>query len=173
MKRAIVGRIARLALFLAVVAGALAFVLRTRGPEMASPAPGKAGAGAGAARGSVASASGAGYYILFRLARQRAEAQEEALLRGILNDAHAAEGQRATAAEDLAALARWAREESEVEQVLAGQGVPESAVVISNGHAMVVLPARNMTVGMAERIGTDLWNLAGIAPWSVLIRPRA
>ena len=54
---------------------------------------------------------------------------------------------------------------------MAGQGLAPSAVVISNQSAMVVVPAAEMSDRAAREIATDLWNLAGIAPEHVLIRP--
>ena len=161
----VLGRLWRLALFLAVAGGAALFVVRTRSVEL-GPAP------QAAATRSPAAGQG-GYYILFRLSRARAEAQEESVLRTVLADPGATAADRERASTELAAVARDAREESEVESVLAGQGFPRSAVVISNAHALVVVPARGMDLGAARRIGTDLWNLAGVAPEHVLIRPRA
>ncbi len=163
--RQILGRLLRLLLFALVAAAAVAFVVRTRGREL-GPVP-------QVAAPKTTSASSGGYYILFRLARKRAEAQEEALLRTIAQNTQVSANDRERAAVDLTAVARAAREETEVESVLAGQGFANSAVVISGGGAMVVVPAAAMSVNAARRIGTDLWNLAGIAPEHVLIRPRA
>lgn len=159
------GRAVRLAVFGAVVVGAVTFVLHTRGTEIAVSGTPRATAGAGANQ--------AGYYILFRLARQRAEAQEEALMRGVVANRALSSAEHARAVADLTSLATDAREEVEVEQVLASQGIGQSVVVLSNGQAMVVVPKSDMSVGMAVRIGTDLWHLAGVAPEHVLIRPRA
>lgn|GEM_PF-5431788 len=161
------GRLGRLALFGVVAAGAVAFVIRTRGPEMLSapltpPAKTKA----------TNAASADGYFILFRLARQRAEAAEESLLRGILTSAKASPKAQDEAGATLSAVLQAAREEVEVEHVLTSQGFPQSAVVISNGQAMVVVPQNRMNDAAAARIGTDLWHLAGIEPEEVLIRPH-
>lgn len=164
--REALGRLWRLVLFAALAAAALSFVVRTRGREL-RPVP-----EAVAPRSTQSTVASGGYYILFRLARQRAEAQEESVLRTVAADAHASATDRARASADLEAVARAAREESEIESVLRGQGFSQSAVVISNGGAVVVVPAKAMTVGAAQRIGVDLWNLAGIAPERVLIRPR-
>lgn len=164
------GRAVRLAVFGAVVVGAVAFVLRTRTQELAvSGAPTRTSANKAQASRN---ARAAGYYILFRLARQRAEAQEEALMRGILADRGLTTAEHDRAAADLAAIGTAARQEVEVEQILASQGFGQSAVVVSGGQAMVVVPAARMNDAAARRIGTDLWHLAGIAPEKVLIRPR-
>lgn len=165
--REALGRLWRLVLFAAVAVGAVAFVAGTRGREL-RPVP-----QAVARNTRNGTAASGGYYILFRLARARAEAQEESVLRTVAAAAGASAADRARAGADLEAVARAAREESEIESVLRGQGFAQSAVVISNGGAVVVVPAKGMTVGAARRIGIDLWNLAGIAPERVLIRPRA
>jgi hypothetical protein len=180
-RREWIGRMARLALFAAVAGGAIAFVLYTRGNELGPPPQNTTTSQKSASQTTRQSTSATtsestsqgGYYILFRLARQRAEAQEEAVLRTIVSDAEASASDRAKASDELEALARAAREEGEVESILASQGFPSSAVVISNGSAMVIVPAAQMSDSTAARIGTDLWNLADIPPEQVLIRPRA
>lgn len=155
----------RLAVFGAVVVGAVAFVLHTRKTELEV---------SGTPRLSTTNKQAAvqGYYILFRLSRQRAEAQEEALMRGILANRSLPAADHVRAAKDLATIATDAREETEVEQLLASQGFPQSAVVLSNRQAMVVVPQSGMNDSKALQIGTDLWHLAGIEPQNVLIRPR-
>jgi hypothetical protein len=169
--RALWGPLGRLTLFAVIVVGATMFVLGTRGTEFGSvdqPVHATPSARAGAS-----TADAGGYYILFNLARARAEAAEEAVLRTII-DAHDVSAEdRDKAGTELALIAERAREEAEIESVLAGQGLPESAVVISGTGAMVVVPARAMSAAVARRIGTDLWNLAGVSPEHVLIRPRA
>ena len=160
------GRAVRLAVFGAVVAGAVTFVLHTRKTEL--EVSGTPSASTPAANPTSAD----GYYILFRLSRQRAEAQEEALMRGILANRSLPAPEHTRAARELAAVATAAREETEVEQLLASQGFPQSAVVLSNRQAMVVVPQKGMNDAKAQEIGTDLWHLAGIEPQNVLIRPR-
>ena len=163
-RRRVAATILRLVLFAAIAAGAGAFVLRTRGQEL-GPTP--------QAASHAQSAGPSAYYINFRLARARSEAAEESVLRTILADSRAPAAARAKAEAELAAVAQAAREETEIESVLSGQGFRRSAVVISGTSAMVVVPARAMSLRAAARIGTDLWNLAGVEPQNVLIRPRA
>jgi hypothetical protein len=165
------GQLWRLAALLGIAVGALAFVRHTRSGAALSP---KVVVRGQAQRGlsTSSSASVDGYYILFRLAQQRAEAQERETLQHLLGTAGLSAQARARVAQQLAALAAASREETEVEGLLASQGIGESAVVISHGQAMVVVPAKGMSPNWAARIGTDLWHLAGIPPQDVLIRPR-
>lgn len=186
--RNIVGQAVRITLFAAIVVGSTVFVLHTRWPEVTSLAGIGAPASSAAARASLGETPPApssapdtmqaqervyGYYILSRLARARAEAQEIATLRSVADDPRLSLQARAQAAANLDLVAKWAREETEIETLLASQGFPESVVVISNARAMVVVPAQGMTAEKAARIGTDVWNLANIPPQEVLVEPHA
>lgn len=178
----------RLTLFAAIAAGAVSFVVHSRIPEMATLGTGsgkttaritagtKTRAGTvptSAASQQAAEASVYGYYILSRLSRQRAEAQEIDTLREIADNRSLSAKARAAAAANLDAVARWEREETEIETLLASQGFPQSVVVISNARAVVVVPANGLTAQKAARIGTDVWNLANIPPEEVIVQPHA
>ncbi len=171
----------RLTLFAMIAAGAVAFVMRTRLPEVTAFGTGKIVHGvtssAGTAKTSQAETQAQdalyGYYILSRLARTRAEAQEITTLRSMATNPRLSAKARVQAAANLDLVARWQREETEIETLLASQGFPESVVVISNSRAMVVVPEKGLNVGKVARIGTDVWNLANIPPQEVLVEPHA
>lgn len=169
----------RLTIFAAVAAGAVSFVMRSRLPEVATlgsavPVTGSSPKGRTVSGPSAAAAAQSvyGYYILSRLGRQRAEAQEIATLRTVANDSHLTAKTRADAASTLDLVARWGREEVEIETLLASQGFPQSVVFISNDRATVVVPVKGLDAEKAAQIGTDVWNMANIPPQEVLVQPH-